>query len=176
MFCQPGAHPLGSSSCSTVAAQCALHVCRLQQQLQHNCFAGCASSVLTQQQMRSAMSHLACVVCCIAGVLSPQASLLAPASGPRTGAHSAAAGGAGAGPTRTPYPSAHYSSSLVGTPGSCAGGDGDEDGFVLFTSQSYVRQSQPAISPSFAAGLSAGPEEEPTTTPSQDSRVSEGGS
>lgn len=64
----------------------------------------------------------------------------------------------------------------MGTPGSCAGGDDDEDGFVLFTSQSYVRQSQPAISPSFAAGLSSGPEEEPTTTPSQDSRVSERGS
>lgn len=45
---------------------------------------------------------------------------------------------------------------------------------MLFTSQSYVRQSQPAISPSFAAGLSAAPEEEPTTTPSQDSRVSGG--
>lgn len=43
---------------------------------------------------------------------------------------------------------------------------------MLFTSQSYVRQSQPAISPSFAAGLSAAPEEEPNTTPSQDSRVS----
>jgi hypothetical protein len=43
---------------------------------------------------------------------------------------------------------------------------------VLFTSQSYVRQSQPVISPNFAAGLSSGPEEEPTTTPSQDSRVS----
>jgi hypothetical protein len=140
------------------------------------CCAGCASSVLTPAAAAQHSCHTFCVLCVpSAGVLSPQASLLAPASGPRgTGAHSAAA--AGAGPARTPYPSAHYSSSLVGTPGSCAGGDDDEDGFVLFTSQSYVRQSQPAISPSFAAGLSAGPEEEPTTTPSQDSRVSERGS
>jgi hypothetical protein len=109
-------------------------------------------------------------ICFTAGLTSPQASLMAPASGSRTGAHSAAA--AGAGSARTPYPSAHYSSSLAGTPGSCAGGDDDDGGFVLFTSQSYVRQSQPAISPNFAAGLSTGPEEEPTTTPSQDSRVS----
>jgi hypothetical protein len=59
---------------------------------------------------------------------------------------------------------------------------------VLHTSQTYVRHSQPAISPSVAAGLSAAdPEdeedeeeaeeeeeehvEEPFTTPSQDSRV-----
>lgn len=110
-------------------------------------------------------------ICFCAG-LTPQASWIAPASGSRTGAYSAAAAAGGAGAARTPYPSAHYSSSLAGTPGSCAGGDDDGGGFVLFTSQSYVRQSQPAISPSFAAGLSAGPEEEPTTTPSQDSRVS----
>lgn len=80
---------------------------------------------------------------------------------------------------RTPYPSHLVGAGFgSGTPGSCGGcGTDDDDGFVLFTSQNYVRQSQPAISPNFGTGVStqAGEElGEPTTTPSQDSRVSRG--
>ncbi len=71
-----------------------------------------------------------------------------------------------------------------------AGADGASDdeagGFVLHMSQSYMRASQPAISPNTAAGLAAahaagddadcgagagGGVEAPFTTPSQDSRV-----
>lgn len=68
------------------------------------------------------------------------------------------------------------------------GGFGEDD-FVLHTSQSYIRASQPAISPNVAAGLSAAQPEQheeegellqddeeelggpPLTTPSQNSKV-----
>jgi hypothetical protein len=60
----------------------------------------------------------------------------------------------------------------------CPGSAGlPDDGFVLHTSQSYSRVSQPAISPNVAAGLAAPaddeeePAEEQFTTPSQDSKV-----
>eukprot|EP00775_Hariotina_reticulata_P002533 gene2533-2835_t len=59
----------------------------------------------------------------------------------------------------------------------CPGSGGpSEEGFVLHTSQSYSRVSQPAISPNVAAGLAAPaddeeePAEEQFTTPSQDSK------
>jgi hypothetical protein len=129
----------------------------------------CAEGPLLHQRF-PAQAH--CVTSLLhrfaAGVTSPQPSMLVPSSGSRTYGPSAAGAA-----LRTPYPShLHDSNRLTaGTPSSC-GVDDDDAGFVLFTSQNYVRQSQPAISPSFAAGLSAGPEEEPTTTPSQDSRVS----
>lgn len=73
-------------------------------------------------------------------------------------------------------------------PGS-VGGFGEDD-FVLHTSQSYIRASQPAISPNVAAGLAAAEPEvqeedelqadeeeeeqlgaQPFTTPSQNSKV-----
>eukprot|EP00878_Enallax_costatus_P023466 GHUV01024961.1.p1 GENE.GHUV01024961.1~~GHUV01024961.1.p1 ORF type:complete len:592 (+),score=201.36 GHUV01024961.1:824-2599(+) len=81
--------------------------------------------------------------------------------------------GPGAAFTATPHPL-----SLAGASGRpCPGSAGQDDGFVLFMSQTYSRASQPAISPSVAAGLSvpeadaeAAKEAGVSTTPSQDSR------
>jgi hypothetical protein len=88
----------------------------------------------------------------------------------------------------TPYPpsAARGAAAAAECPGS-VGGFGEDD-FVLHTSQSYIRASQPAISPNVAAGLSAAePEQQeeeeelqeeedplcgqPFTTPSQNSKV-----
>jgi hypothetical protein len=88
----------------------------------------------------------------------------------------------------TPYPpSAARGAAAAECPGS-VGGFGEDD-FVLHTSQSYIRASQPVISPNVAAGLAAAePEQQeeeeelqeeeedplcgqPFTTPSQNSKV-----
>ncbi|KAF8059373.1 PMA1 [Scenedesmus sp. PABB004] len=114
-------------------------------------------------------------------LMSPAATTPGPGSAARAGAALSAV-------AATPYPP-----SCGGAAGVCPGSAcfGSEDGFVLHTSQSYCRSSQPAISPNVAAGLAAAApdadedagaaaddgdggagclQQQPFTTPSQDSR------
>lgn len=155
---QPMLNPLHASNSLITTQQSSIHFASAAVHADH-WLSAFVSMVAGLCAAKAAVQCLTPGFCMSAGLFSPPATLPGP----------------GEAIAFTPH-----HSSLAGASGmSCPGSAGD-DGFVLHMSQTYSRASQPAISPSVAAGLSAPQAEDAdaaaeagvSTTPSQDSRVS----